>query len=466
MTLTLRARLALIATVIVGALLALLGSVSYRVLAARLDADATQRLDELTEGLHGYLAFGGDTPSVRFDPNDSDETAFVHEATRYYQVYDAATGRLLVQSPGFAPLGAQLTADEVREAADLVSGHVDLQTEYGRIRISSSVVRDRTGRAYLLQVGFSLVQTDRAVARYRAVLWWSAVPALLAAALSSWWLSRLALAPLREMSAAAAAIDMRALHARLPVRGAGDEMDALAGSFNAALDRLETAVAEMRQFSASLAHELRTPLAAMRGEAELALRGRAAPPGLEAVFASQIEEIDRLSRLIEQILTLARAESGQIPLAFEPVDVSGLAAAVVEQIEPVAQSRGLELRVEAARDASVSGDEGWLRRLLLNLLDNALKFTPAGGWVCVRTSRGGGQVAIEVVDSGVGMTAEVAARAFDRFYRGDAARPPGVEGAGLGLSLARWIAERHGGTIEAASRPGEGATVRVTLPAA
>lgn len=463
-TLTLRVRLALISTAVVGGLLALLGTVSYRVLAGRLDADATRRLDELAEGLHGYLSLDAGTPSVRFDPGDADEAAFVHEATRYYRVYDGATGRLLAQSEGFAFVGLSLGPEQVQAAIER-SGRVDLATTSGRIRVSSGAVRDRRGRAYLLQVGTSLRQMDEALDRYRALLAWGALPGLLGAAAVSWWLSRLALAPLRAMAAAARAIDVNALHERLPARGAGDELDTLAASFNAALDRLETAVADMRQFSASLAHELKTPLTAMRGEAELALRGPAPEGGCQAAFASQIEEIDRLTRLIDQILTLARAESGQIPLVPARVDAAALASSVVEQIDPVAQARGIDLRVEDSGAALVSGDPEWLRRLLINLLDNALKFTSAGGRVRVRTRRAAGNVAIEVSDTGVGMTAEVASRAFDRFYRGES-RLPGAGGAGLGLSLARWIADRHGGTIAVASRPGEGSTFTVTLPAA
>ena len=259
---------------------------------------------------------------------------------------------------------------------------------------------------------------------------------------------------------------MTALRERLPDRGAGDELDALAEAFNETLDRLERSVGEMRQFSAALAHELRTPLAALRGEIELALRRPGAEPGQQAVFASQIEEIDRLTRLIDHILTLARAESGQIPLAFARVDVTALASSLVEQLEPVAQARGIDLRCEGSGDAAVRGDAEWLRRLLLNLLDNAFKFTAPGGRVRVRTSRVGEQVAIEVTDTGIGMTADVAARVFERFYRADPARSSGAEGAGLGLSLVKWIVDRHAGRVTASSRPGEGSTFTVTLPAA
>ena len=462
-SLTLRARLALISAVLAGGLLAAVSVVSYRVLAGRLDADATDRLGELTEGLHGYLQFDAGGPAVRFDPEDSDQAAFVHEATRYYQIYDAADGRLLVQSGGFAPLGVQLTAAEVRAIRDRPK-RVDLQTDYGRIRISSSVIADEAGRSYLLQVGVSLAQIDSTLARYRALLWWGAGPALLAAALASWWLSGLALSPLRRMAAAARAIDVRALHQRLPGRGAGDELDALAESFNGTLERLERGVGEMRQFSAALAHELRTPLTALRAEIELSLRG--ATGAQRAAFGSQIEEIDRLTRLIDQILTLARAESGQIPLALSRVDAGEVAASVVDQLEPVAQARGILLVSEGSSPAAVRGDPAWLQRLLLNLIDNALKFTGEGGRVSVRARRDGRHVTIEVSDTGAGMTPEVASHVFERFYRGDPARSPSAHGAGLGLSLAKWIVEGHGGTIAVASRPGEGATFTVTLPAA
>ncbi len=277
MILTLRARLAAISTIVFGLLLAALSLVSYEVLSRRLDADATERLTELTDGLHGYLHFDADTASVAFDASDNDQAAFVHEATRYYQVYDAGTGRLLAQSNGFAPLALHLTAGEV-QAFRAEPKPFDIGTEYGRLRISNSVRTVADSREYLLQVGVSLAPMDAALASYRGHLLWRVPLALLVAVITSWWLSGLALLPLSRVAAATREITVQTLERRLQRRGAGDELDQVIDAFNGTLGRLEHAVGEMRQFSAALAHELRTPLAALRGEIELAWRAPDANP--------------------------------------------------------------------------------------------------------------------------------------------------------------------------------------------
>jgi heavy metal sensor kinase len=464
MILTLRTRMAVISILVFGLLLGGMSVVSYRVLASRVDADVTARLSHLTDGLHGYLQVDGDVPSLDFDPNDGEQAAFIHEATRYYQLYDTATGRLLVQSDGFAPLSFLLTPAEVQAFGDDPK-LLDLETDYGRIRISNTVIPGSGGRKFLLQVGVSLAPTDTVMRRYRDLLLWRVPAAFLIAALAVWWFSGIALAPLGHMAEAARALDVRALQDRLPTRGVHDELDVLAQAFNDTLQRLEQAVGEMRQFSAALAHELRTPLTALRGEIELALRTSGIDEVQKTAFVSQIEEIDRLKRLIDQILTLARAESGQIPLTFAPVDLGGLAASLVDQLEPVAHARNIGLRYEGTAATVVNGDEGWLRRLLLNLIDNALKFTRPGGHVIVRVGHEAAQARIEVTDTGIGMSPGVTQQAFERFFRADPARSPATEGAGLGLSLVKWIVDRHHGTIRVASQPDEGSTFSVTLPA-
>ena len=345
MTLTLRARLAAISAIVFAVLLAALSVVSYGVLARRLDADVTERLTQLTDGLHGYLRFDGGAASVDFDAGDSDQAAFVHEATRYYQIYDVATGRLLAESSGFAPLGLHLTSAEVR-AFRAQPKPFDIATEYGRLRISNSVRTVPDGQSYLLQVGVSLAAMDAVLRQYRGLLLWYGPAALLAAMFAAWWLSGFALVPLSRMADEARQIDVKTLERRLRVRGVDDELDRVAVAFNETLARLEEAVGQMRQFSAALAHELRTPLTVLRGEIELALRRAGTDDAHQSAAASQIEEIDRLTRLIDHILTLARAEAGQIHLTFEPVNVGDLAASLVEQLEPVAQARSIDLRCE------------------------------------------------------------------------------------------------------------------------
>jgi heavy metal sensor kinase len=464
MILSLRARLAAISTVVFGILLAAFSIGSYQLLDRWLDADVTERLTQLTDGLHGYLQFRGDSASVAFDASDNHQAAFVHEATRYFRVYDVETGRRLATSSGFASLGLELTPAEVR-AFRAQPRRFDVETAYGRLRVASSL-RTLPGHAtYLLQVGVPLAPMDAALGRYRDLLLWPVPVALLAAAFGAWWLSGVALRPLSRMAGAARHIDVTTLDYRLPVRGVDDELDRVAYAFNETLSRLEHAVGEMRQFSAALAHELRTPLAALRGEIELALRTPGTSDAQQRLWSSQIEEIDRLTRLIDQILTLARAEAGQIRLTFAPVDLGDLAASLVEQLEPVAQARSISLTCEKSGSVVVDGDTGWLRRLLLNLLGNALKFTEEHGRVVVRISQQADMARIDVEDSGIGLSIEDAPHVFERFFRADRARSSTTEGAGLGLSLVRWIAEQHRGTVSVESRLGEGSTFTVTLPA-
>jgi heavy metal sensor kinase len=463
MTLSLRMRLAAISTIVFGVLLAGLSVVSYEVLGRRLDADVTERLAELTAGLHGYLRFDEDTATIAFDANDDDSAAFVHEATRYYQVYDVGTGQLLGESPGLTPLALHLTRGEV-EAFCAAPRPFDIETDYGRLRFSNSVGKTPDGRAYLLQVGLPLKPMDEALSHYRDLLMWRVPIALMVAVAASWWLSKFALLPLTRVADAVRTIDVQTLERRLPVRGAGDELDRVVEAFNATLGRLEVAVGHMRQFSAAMAHELRTPLAALRGEIDLAWQAPTASLDQREGFASQLEEIDRLTRLIDRILTLARAESGQIRMTRAPVDLSELAIRLVEQIEPIAAAKSIDLRCDATAGVVVEGDAGWLERLVLNLVDNAVKFTGEHGRVEVRVTRDGNVARLEVEDTGVGLSPEDRQRVFERFFRADASRSSTTEGAGLGLSLVQWIAEQHRGDISVRSRFGEGSAFTVTLP--
>ena len=461
MTLPLRTRLTVVYATVFGVLLAALSAVSYRVLAQQLDADLTANLTELTDGLHGYLRFDDGKARVEFDPDDADQVAFVQAATRYYQVYDANTGRLLLQSDTLEPIGLEFTPGEVRTFRDQPRVR-DIRTDYGRIRLFNSVITPDPGRSYLLQVGASLDAMDAALGRLFWLLVWSVPVGFAVAVLAGRWMARFALDPLERFAEAARRIDVASLGRRLPVRGAADELDEVAVAFNETLERLEHAVGEMRQFSTALAHELRAPLAALRGEIEMSMRDVASEAHQRRV-ESQLQELDKLKRLIDKLLTLARAEAGEIPLAREPVDLGALCATLVEQLEPVADAGGVVLTCEPS-PAIVAGDAEWLKRLVINLVDNAIKFTPAGGTIVLRVDTVAEHARIAVRDSGVGMTPEVSTHVFDRFFRGDPARSPDTAGAGLGLSLVKWIADRHRGTVSVESEPGKGSVFTVRLP--
>jgi heavy metal sensor kinase len=462
MTLSLRTRLTVFYAGIFTVLLTALAGVSYRALAQQLDSDATANLDELTNGLHGYIHFEGGTPEVAFDRTDPEEAAFVQRATRFYQIYDATTGTLLAQSDAIEPLGLTFSPAEVKSFHDQPRLH-DIQTDYGRIRLSNSVIAGDKGESYLLQVGALLAANDAALRRYLELLLWGVPGGLLIAVLAGISMAGIALAPLSRLAEATRTIDVNNLQQRLPLRGANDELDEVARAFNEALARVEHAVGEMRQFSTALAHELRTPIAALRGEIELAAMRSGLPDADRIAAASQLEELDKLKRLIDQLLTLARAESGQIPLVRQPVELGPLIASVVDQLEAVAQAKGLDLRCDVQDGVVVAGDAAWLERLLLNLLDNAFKFTPTGGKVMVRLTSGAGTARIDVRDTGIGMPADVVPHVFERFYRADPSRSS-TEGVGLGLSLAKWIADRHNGVIEATGgTPGQGSVFSIVL---
>lgn len=462
-TFSLRTRLTVFNTLVFGALLIALATVSYRVLKQQLDSDATAGLLEMTSGLHGYLRFAADKPEIVYDSSDPDEAAFVLRATRFYQIYDASTGVLLTQSEAIEPLGLIFTPREVKSFLDQPRLH-DIETDYGRIRLTNSViVGDKPSDVFLLQVGTSLAASDAALKRFLQLLLWGTPAGLLIAVFAGRWMAGVALTPLERFAAAARTIDAGNLRQRLPVRGTGDELDEVAHAFNDTLARVEDAVSEMRQFSTAIAHELRTPIAALRGEIELAARRSGATGTQREAAASQLEELDKLKRLIDQLLTLARAESGQIPLEHRPVELAPLVESVVEQLETVAQARGLTLTADIGARPAIVGDAEWIERLLLNLLDNAFKFTPSGGTVTVRLAEDESEALLEVSDTGIGMTADVVPHVFERFYRGDPARSAGGFGVGLGLSLVKWIVDRHNGSVVAAGTPGAGARFTVKI---
>ncbi len=458
-----RASLTLSFAAVLVVFLTALGVGYYELFARQLDADATTELAELTRGVHGYLRFQGGLPTLEYDGNDPEQVAFVREATRYYQVYEAGTGRLLVQSEAIEPLGLQYTPAEVAAFIDHPTTS-DIQTDRRKIRLSNTVITPAPGQMYLVQVGVPLDGRDAALRRLVALLTWSLPVGLVAVLGVGKWMAGRALAPIAALAATARTMGLNDLDRRLPRRGTGDELDVVADAFNDVMARLEHAVAEMRQFSAAMAHEIRTPLAAIRADLELSLNTRRSPEEQRLAIASQLEAIDKLARLLAELLTLARAEAGELSVSRTVMDLGVLARTVVEALEPVAQAKGTSLTCECSDDVAIIGDYGWMERLLLNLVDNAIKFTPPGGAVTVWVTRAGGAPTLAVHDSGIGIPPDALPHVFDRFYRADASRSPAADGAGLGLSLVKWIADQHGATIDVASRPGQGSTFTVKLP--
>jgi heavy metal sensor kinase len=295
----------------------------------------------------------------------------------------------------------------------------------------------------------------------------AAVPlALLLSGGLAYLLARKALAPMEQLHRATEQVTADRLDRRLPVVNPGDELGRLTQTINAMIARLERSFAEIRRFTADASHELRTPLTAIRTEAEVALGQPFSPADYHQLLGSILEEVDRLTRLTDQLLTLAREDAGTVRYACEPLDLNGLLNRVAETLRPLAEVRGLHLDMHGPGAVQVRGDEPRLRQVFYNLLDNAIKYTPEGGRVEVRLKTGSGAAVVTVRDTGVGIPPEHLPHVFDRFYRVDKVRSRAQGGFGLGLSIAQSIVAAHGGRIEIASTPGQGTTCTVTLPEA
>jgi heavy metal sensor kinase len=335
------------------------------------------------------------------------------------------------------------------------------QSDGASFRLGSRVVTGCDGPV-VIQTADSLALYHRERRQLLAVMFTTVPVVLLLAGAGGFWVSRRALAPVDRMTATALEISASRLDRRVETPVSNDEMGRLALAFNAMIERLQQSFSEMQRFTADAAHELRTPLAVLRSEAEVALRAPRSVERYQEVLVSQLEEIERLSRLADQLLFLCREDAGP-PSTKAPVRVDAVLEAVGSQMQGAAEARGLTLAVQDPPVCTVEIDADRLRRLFVNLLDNAIKFTPAGGTVTVTGRRENGAVEITVADSGIGVAANHAPRLFQRFYRVDAARS-GREGAGLGLAICQSIVQGHQGTIRLESEPGRGTQVRVRLP--
>ena len=324
----------------------------------------------------------------------------------------------------------------------------------------------RNGRVVdIVQVGMAVRRAEALLDRYLHTLIVLIPLGVGLAALGGAVIARAALRPVDEMTRTARRITAEDLSRRVERPGTGDEMERLALTLNGMLARLEAAFTQTRRFAADAAHELRTPLAALRGGIEVALRAERTPEEYRRVLASSLEEVERLIRLAEDLLLLSRSSAGP-DVTRAPVDLEPLLLDVFDVGARLGQGAGVSVRTDAMASATVRGDATALRRALLNLIENAIKYTPPGGKVELGLTTGDGLAVITVSDTGIGLDPADADRIFEPFVRLDAARARDTGGAGLGLAIARSIAVAHGGTLTVESRPGAGSRFVLRLPLA
>jgi len=290
------------------------------------------------------------------------------------------------------------------------------------------------------------------------------LPAIALGLLGGWWITRKALAPVTALTRAVEQKHDRNLGERLRRSGNGDELDRLTEVFNDMTSRLDNSFHRIREFTLHASHELKTPLTVMRGELETALRENNLTAPQKELLLSQVDEIERLARIVDGLTLLTKADSGQIKLDFEPVRLDELVRESVADAKILAQPQNVQVNLSACEELVISGNHDRLRQLLLNLTDNAIKYNQAKGTVAISLSRTGHCAELKIENTGAGLPPELQPRVFERFFRGDQSHNNVVEGCGLGLSIAQWIVQAHNGRIQFNSKPGELTTVTVWFP--
>jgi heavy metal sensor kinase len=457
---SIRARLTLWYTGLLLVILLLIGGLSYQILAWSLRQDVDASLIAVAQVIRdtGYAQDGGGAAEAALR-----ELLGPDFVDKFFQLRDPS-GNL---GGGSASLRNRMLPLTEAAQANAARGRPTFETlvlpggERARL-LTLPVLRD--GRsAGLVQVGISLERAESALRRYLAVLLGVVPVGVALAATGGALIARAALAPVNTMARTARRITAEDLSRRIPASGTGDELDYLAETLNEMLARLEEAFDRVRRFAADAAHELRTPLTALKGGIEVALRAARSPEEYRRVLEESLEEVNRLIRVAEDLLLLTRATPGRT-LARERVALEPLVVEVLELGARLAHGTGVVVRLGTVEPFEVLGDAGAIRSALLNLVENAVKYTPSGGKVEIALARDGQEALVTVEDTGIGIPPADLERVFEPFVRLEAAAA--TPGSGLGLAIARGVAVAHGGSLTVQSTPGAGSRFTFRLPLA
>lgn len=453
----LRLRLTLIYTTLLGGTLLLFGSLVYGlvsiVLVRQLDSTLSQQANLLTSGLLRVNASNQFDPRIltEYQPSDNSLIFQIWGADRQLQIE--------------RPRGWQVPLDE----SGLLASRPVYHSTFSRgvhVRVLSVPLVTPRGPAGVLQVGLTLSLLDATQRTLSSVLVGLAVFSMALAGIGGWLVTGQALSPLASATQVATRISRADdLSRRIPLSGnESDEVAQLISAFNETLSRLEGLFTSQRRFIADVSHELRTPLTVIKGEVSLMRRmGQVDEESLSSVEA----EVDRLTRLVGDLLLLAQAESGRLPMTMKPVELDTILLEVFQQMRTLAGEK-LRLHISEIDQVQVMGDRDRLKQVLVNLVSNAIQYTPVGGQVTLSLQKEGESARLIVSDTGPGIPAQDLPHIFERFYRGERSRKRSsggqTSGFGLGLSIAYWIVRNHNGSIEASSREGQGTTFCVRLP--
>jgi heavy metal sensor kinase len=320
------------------------------------------------------------------------------------------------------------------------------------------------GSQYLVEVGTSSERTDATVEQVLLILGVGLPIAVSVAVAGGFVLVRRALKPVDRLAHKAAEITQHNLSERLPVVRTGDELERLSVSLNLMISRLEDAINSSKQFVADASHELRTPLAVLRGELESLAQDAQLKAQTRESLGSMLEEVDRLAEIVEGLLALSRLDTGEGKTEWVRFDLAELAVTTADQMSLLAEDKNITVVCDSSMPIMIQGDRPRLKQVIVNLLDNAIKYTPNGGRITLKISQDDGYAVLDIADDGVGIPAEALPHVFKRFFRVDGSRSRDQGGAGLGLSIVKSICDAHGARVEVSSMPGQGSRFRIRQP--
>ncbi len=455
-----RTRLALWYLVLLGGILAMFIAGASGVLLLNLRRELDHDLVDNVENIEQVLSFG---PEGKLNLPQADAHPDPDRPQKLYVEIRELNGAILYRNEklGGAYLGSMPVTGEGKDG---YSPRSSVLPDGTRIRLASRV-HSVGSHPVLIRIATS---EEPLWHDFRESVWalLGAFPMVLAVAgFVAFGLAKRFLAPLGAMAVRAEEITAERLNERLPVENPDDELGHLARVFNETLARLEGSFERLKRFNADVSHELRTPLTTIRSVGEVGLQRGGDTHHYREIIGSMLEEVNRLTSLVENMLTISRADAGHIHLERAPVRLMDLAREAASLLEVLAEEKGERLAVKGDDATVVSGDRLILRHAVMNLIDNAIKYSPSGGTVSVGVERKGDRCVLEVTDRGPGIPPDDREKIFDRFYRVDRARSRDAGGSGLGLSIARWAVEAHGGSIELLSEIDKGSTFRISLPA-
>jgi heavy metal sensor kinase len=456
MTLPIRLRLTAWYFAVLAVVLSAFGVSAYLEMRHSIHKTVDEELQIRAEGVHQLIR----RTIERGAEDDLQEGLREHTELRQggalLQVSDEQ-GNWLYRSPIMSDYGVSRPSTIPRRAVDFRGKDVPLRIWSRRVSVG--------GQSYLIQTAFEMDDFYEALHDFALLLFISIPLLLLCAAAGGYWISTRALAPVDQITQTARTISAQNLSSRLVVPKTRDELQRLSETLNGMLERLEAAFKKITQFTADASHELRTPVAVMRTRAELSLRKARSAEEYREVITEVLAELEKTTGLIEQLMFLARADSGAEKLHFAATNVAEVLREACHQGSALAEAKQIAFQEQISGDSMwIQADASSLRRLFLILIDNAVKYTPASGQIEVSLQRNDGYAVAEVRDTGIGIAEADLPNVFERFYRADKARTRESGGVGLGLSIGRWITEVHAGTIEVRSSPGRGSIFQIRLP--